>query len=152
MSLGIIPRGAGLNSHIIDCMPRGKDLYVKPAWWIAYGVLCGLAAAGLILLLVTPRRGQPIELLPAPTLGESGAENALIPSVEPASIFPVNVNTAGLAELDELPGVGPSLAQSIIAYRDANGAYETLEELLEVPGIGTRTFEAILPFITLGEQ
>jgi len=133
-------------------VPRDKELNLKPAWWIAYGVLCGLAGAGLIMLVVAPRRGQPIELLPAPTRTQPTAEAALSPTLEPTSSFPINVNTAGVADLDQLPGVGPSLAQSIMAYRDANGPFEALEELLEVPGIGPRTFEAIRPFITLGEQ
>ncbi len=133
-------------------MPRGKDFNLKPSWWIAYGVLCGLAAAGLILLLVVPRRGQPIELLPAPTSAPLSLQSALIPSLESTSSFPININSGGVADLDQLPGVGPSLAQSIIAYRDANGPFETLEELLQVPGIGPRTFEAIKPFITLGDE
>jgi competence protein ComEA len=130
-------------------MPNGRDINLKPAWWVAYGVLCGLAAAGLILLIATPRRGQPIVLLPAPTPGQPSSEVALAQSVEPTSAFPLNINTASAADLDQLPGIGPSLAQSIIALRDANGPFESLEELLEVPGIGQRTFDAILPFIAL---
>lgn len=133
-------------------MPRGKDFNLRPAWWVAYGVLCGVAAAGLILLLVAPRRGKPIELLPAPTRDQLNVQSALIPSLEPTSSFPININTAGVSDLDQLPGIGPSLAQSIIAYRDANGLFESLEDLLQVPGIGPRTFEAIKPFITLGDE
>lgn len=132
-------------------MPKGMDVNLKPAWWIAYGVLCGLAAAGLILLLVTPRRGQPIELLPAPTLDQANAGMAQVPSLEPTSAFPLNINTALVNDLDLLPGIGPSLAQSIIAFRDANGPFVSLEDLMGVPGIGSRTFEAIRPFITLDE-
>jgi comEA protein len=135
-------------------MPRGKrNLLLKPAWWIAYGVVCGLGAAGLVLLLVSPRRGQPVELIPAPTRTASSipTEISATSTVNPAAVFPININTAGTAELEQLPGVGPTLAQSIVAYRHANGPFAALEDLQNVPGIGPRTYEAIMPFITLGE-
>lgn len=48
----------------------------------------------------------------------------------------VHINTATIEELDTLPGVGPALAERIIAYRDANGAFTSLEELDNVEGIG----------------
>ncbi|MEX2143200.1 MAG: helix-hairpin-helix domain-containing protein [Anaerolineales bacterium] len=131
-----------------------RELNLKPAWWIAYGVVCGLAAAGLILLLVTPRRGQPITLVAAPTLADTivEADATAIHSPEPTSTFPININVAAVGDLDQLPGIGPSLAQSILAYRDANGRFDSLEELQQVPGIGPRTYEAIKPFITLDDN
>jgi len=49
---------------------------------------------------------------------------------------PVNLNTASAAELDRLPGIGPSLAKEIIAYRESHGAFAAIEDLLLVPGIG----------------
>lgn len=55
----------------------------------------------------------------------------------------VNVNTATAAELDRLPGIGPSLAQAIIQYREAHGAFATVDSLLLVPGIGKAKLEAI---------
>lgn len=141
------------SAHIIAAMPRGsKNLELKPFWLIAFGVVIGLAAAGLVLLLVTPRRGTPITLLSAPTQEAQVALSLANPSVEPTSAFPLNINTASAADLDLLPGVGPSLAQSIVAYRDSHGLFETLEQLQDVPGIGPRTFEAILPFIALEEN
>ncbi|MEX2161226.1 MAG: helix-hairpin-helix domain-containing protein [Anaerolineales bacterium] len=136
-------------------MPRGnRSPLLKPAWWIAYGVVCGLGAAGLVLLLVSPRRGQPVELIPAPTRTATiiPTEVSATSVASPAAAYPININTANAAELEQLPGVGPTLAQSIVAYREANGPFAALEDLQNVPGIGPRTYEAILPFITLGES
>jgi competence protein ComEA len=56
---------------------------------------------------------------------------------------PVNLNTASASELDRLPGIGPSLAQEIIDYREAHGAFGSVEDLLSVPGIGPAKLEAI---------
>ncbi len=136
-------------------MPRGaKELNLKPAWWIAFGVLCGLGAAGLVLLLVAPRRGQPIQLIAVPTRPASTASAAVTPSPtpQPTSAFPIDINSATEADFENLPGIGPSLAQSIVAYRESNGPFLSLEDLQNVPNIGPRTYEAILPFITLGDQ
>ena len=52
---------------------------------------------------------------------------------------PVNVNTAGVDELQRLTGIGPALAQRIIDYREEHGPFQTVEELLEVKGIGEAT-------------
>jgi competence protein ComEA len=48
----------------------------------------------------------------------------------------VHVNTAGVSELEELPGVGPVLAERIVAHRKEHGPFSTVEDLLDVPGIG----------------
>ena len=48
----------------------------------------------------------------------------------------MNLNQADVTELEELPGVGPVLAERIVAHRDANGPFGSLEDLLDVPGIG----------------
>jgi competence protein ComEA len=61
----------------------------------------------------------------------------------------VNLNTASVTELDALPGVGPAIAQRIIDYREANGPFESPEELKEVPGIGDATFEKLASKITI---
>lgn len=61
----------------------------------------------------------------------------------------VRVNLAAASELETLPGVGPVLALRIAAYRDANGLFETVEDLLDVPGIGEVKLAAIRDFIVV---
>jgi competence protein ComEA len=55
----------------------------------------------------------------------------------------VNINRASVAELDALPGVGPSTAQAIVDYRVSNGPFGSAEDLLNVKGIGPAKFEAM---------
>ena len=54
----------------------------------------------------------------------------------------VNINTATLEDLIQLKRVGPIYAERIIKYREANGLFKTPEEIMNVPGIGQKTFEA----------
>ena len=55
----------------------------------------------------------------------------------------VNINTAGVSELDGLPGIGPVLAQRIVDEREANGPYTGAEDLTRVEGIGQAIVESI---------
>jgi competence protein ComEA len=61
----------------------------------------------------------------------------------------ININTASVAELESLPGIGPALAQSIVDYRAAHGAFDTVEEIMEVEGIGQGIFDEIKELITV---
>jgi len=61
----------------------------------------------------------------------------------------ININTAGSAQLQRLPGVGPSKAQAIIDYRDANGGFSTIDEIKRVKGIGDATFNGFRDNITV---
>lgn len=63
----------------------------------------------------------------------------------------VNINTAGFAELDSLPGIGEVKAQAILDYRQKNGLFTALEDLMKVEGINQSLFEKLEGFITLGE-
>jgi len=60
----------------------------------------------------------------------------------------VNINHADKSELDTLPGVGPALAERIIEYRQTNGSFTSIDELKNVPGIGSSKFEKMKEKIT----
>jgi competence ComEA-like helix-hairpin-helix protein len=61
----------------------------------------------------------------------------------------VNINTAEVDVLSQLPGIGPAYAQRIVDYRKEFGPFKTIEDLLNVRGIGDRTFEKIRDLITV---
>lgn len=63
----------------------------------------------------------------------------------------VNINTADLDTLMTLEGIGETYAQCIIDYRDAHGAFTAIADIVNVPGIGTKRFEAIIDNITVGD-
>ena len=61
----------------------------------------------------------------------------------------ININTASQAQLESLPGIGPSLAQRIIQYREQNGTFSNIDELQNVAGIGPAKFDGLKEFITI---
>ena len=63
----------------------------------------------------------------------------------------ININTASADELTTLPGIGPSYAQRIVEHREKNGPFKRVEDLLNVRGIGDKTFERIKDRITVGK-
>jgi competence protein ComEA len=85
-----------------------------------------------------PRRGQTggVPAAPSPPGGATIAT-------------PINVNTATVAELDTIPGIGPVTAGAIVAYRQEHGPFQSLEDLLEVPDIGPATLERLRPYLTV---
>jgi competence protein ComEA len=76
----------------------------------------------------------------------AGGPDAAPPSVSGAG--PLSLNRATAAELEELPGVGPVLAERIIAHRERIGGFSSVEDLLDVSGIGERTLAEIRDRVT----
>ena len=95
--------------------------------------LLGLTAAFLCLLaglyLHDARQTEPVAVETERTV----SREELAPDLSP-----LDLNTATAAELAALPGIGEALAERIVAYREANGAFASVEELLEVSGIGEK--------------
>ncbi|MBN1537811.1 MAG: ComEA family DNA-binding protein [Anaerolineales bacterium] len=75
------------------------------------------------------------------------------PEATPTPYNPfININTATPAELESLPGIGPVLAQRIIAYREKHGAFAAIEDVQQVYGVNADTFAMIEDFISVGEE
>ncbi|MFW6140266.1 MAG: ComEA family DNA-binding protein [Acidobacteriota bacterium] len=64
----------------------------------------------------------------------------------------ININTASQAELQKLPRIGEVVAQRIIEFREKNGKFKKIEELMKVRGIGEKTFENLKDLITVGPE
>lgn len=89
--------------------------------------------------------GEQILVGVAPAAGVAGTVGAPAPGGGTL----VNLNTADQAALDTLPGVGPVTADAILGWREANGAFTSVDELLEVDGIGEATLADLAPLVTL---
>jgi competence protein ComEA len=63
----------------------------------------------------------------------------------------VNLNTATATQIATLPGIGEKAAKLIIEYRDKNGGFKKIEELMNVKGIGEKSFLKLKPLITVGD-
>jgi len=68
----------------------------------------------------------------------------------PSSAELININFASQAELETLPGIGPTTAKKIIDYRQQNGPFVSIEDIINVSGIGPGTYEKIKDLITVG--
>lgn len=77
-------------------------------------------------------------------------ENQYVEPVEPAQGERINLNTATQSELESLPGIGPVTAERIIAYREENGPFDSIEDIEDVPGIGPAKFDRVKDLITVG--
>lgn len=98
-----------------------------------------VAAIALIGLASIPASAQ------SPQSRGSGRSTA-----KPVSGAPVNINTASVKELDALPGIGAKTAALIVEYRQKNGPFKKVEELMNVRGVGEKSFLKLKDQISVG--
>ena len=76
----------------------------------------------------------------------------VLAEAKPAPAGKVNINTATAQQLETLPGVGEKLALRIVEYRQKSGGFKTVNELMNVQGVGEKSFAKLQPYLTAGES
>lgn len=112
----------------------------------AAGGLTSVASIENINLASPLKDGQLIYIF---SNEESTTESSHISPSSNTTIPPININTADVSDLERLPGIGPSLAGKIVEFRQLNGPFETVEQLLEVSGIGPSKLDEIKEHIVV---
>ena len=109
--------------------------------WLLLG-LTGVFLCGLLALFFHDRTET------------AGIETAVeVPQEElRPDLTPLDLNTAGAEALAELPGIGEELARRVVEYREENGPFETLEDIMLVPGIGEGKFAALEGWIAVNGE
>lgn len=90
-----------------------------------------------------PYKGEKVESASTVTAGSDNSREAKDSAQSGSNGEKVNLNTASAADLQKLTGVGEKKAEQIIAYRGQNGSFKKIEDLMQVSGIGEKTFESL---------
>ncbi|MCX7992240.1 MAG: helix-hairpin-helix domain-containing protein [Fimbriimonadales bacterium] len=99
--------------------------------------------------IYVPRKGEtPSPVVAAPTAA-SASRPARSERAAASPRFPINLNTATAEDLEAIPGIGPTLAQRIVEYRATHGKFSSVDDLLEVHGIGQKRLENMRPYVTV---
>jgi len=120
-----------------------RRLLTKTEW----GLLL-LSALFLCLMTAVVYRAMP----PGEPVGYTITTQIKAGDVTPEELPPLNINAATAEELEMLDGVGPVLAERIVVYRTEHGPFQTLEDLMQVKGIGEDTLAQLRERITVEEE
>ena len=81
----------------------------------------------------------------------SAAAPPAAPKAEAAEARPIDLNTADSAALESVPGIGKSLSQRIVAFREKNGPFQSVDDLLKVQGVGEKSIQKLRPYLTVAK-
>ncbi len=109
--------------------------------WFLIGLLTGLVLSGVITILISSRVPSFSRII-LPSSNSSSTESPVTGTSKTIE-GKININTATIEELSSLPGIGPSKAGAIIEFREKYGLFESIEDLLYVPGIGESLYSSI---------
>ncbi len=137
--------GGAVATPGLYTMPRGS----RVASLIDQSGLAESADTTKLQMAAELRDGQEIIV---PTQSVTTPKAAASPTPSPTTIKaePVDINTASVAELDQLSGIGPTLAQRIVDYRNAHGPFVTVDALANVQGISARMVDDFRNQVTVG--
>ncbi|MBL8063741.1 MAG: ComEA family DNA-binding protein [Anaerolineales bacterium] len=158
------PTKAPIAVHVVGAVPRpglyefAEGARVQDAIDAAGGLLTGanVDTINLAALLVDGEQ-LTIPFKDGEGAETSGTDDTLVlpgatstPSTADTSdVELININEASVEELDTLPGIGPTIAQRIVDYRTTNGPFQSIDDIMNVSGIGPSTFENIKDLITV---
>jgi competence protein ComEA len=94
-----------------------------------------------LVLAVIAALQPPAPAAPAPERSQAAGS---------AVTAPVDINAASVADLEAVPGIGKALAQRIVDFRQKNGPFAKVDDLLKVQGIGEKSIEKLRPHLTVG--
>ena len=152
--LSVAPSGSPAAEVVVDVtgkVRRPGIVVLEPGARVvdaldaAGGARRGADLAGLNLARLLVDGEQIVVGVPSPPGPAASAAGS--PGPDPGAL--VNLNTASIAELDELPGVGPVTAQAIVDWRTGNGGFRSVDQLLDVDGIGEKTLADLAPLVTV---
>ena len=136
-------------------MGEGEKMGKKSKTWFipllalwSFGVFCVAYYLGQ-RTLGSPYTVTVTQNLPSERVGdtqqtqENETPNALLDGEK------ININTASQKDLERLPGIGASRAADIVTWRESNGGFQSIEELMEISGIGQATFEGLKDYVTV---
>ena len=130
-------------------MIEKQKIYNNIGILLVIGIIGG---TGFLLIKNSDSNKEPVKIIQPKKAGSqtnSKVKGEQIDFGQAGMTEKININTAALADLDKLKGIGPATAQKIIDWRTQNGTFKKIEDIMNVPGIGESKFQTIKDNISI---